>query len=147
IFGTFLVSLLGTYMVQELAIRSAILDAPNQRSSHTVPVPRLGGVAIAVAVLFGVLTMAEAFSTRLLIVLAVAAVMVVAGIIDDLRPISPLQKYGPQVLAAVAASVAVQPDVRIALPFLDLTLKGLAAIIFCTFFITAVINAFNFMDG
>jgi Fuc2NAc and GlcNAc transferase len=37
-------------VVVRLLIRGSVLDIPNERSSHTVPTPRGGGIAIVAAV-------------------------------------------------------------------------------------------------
>ena len=46
-----LVSLLGTEMVRRYAIRTSMIDIPNHRSSHTVPTPRGGGIAMVAGIL------------------------------------------------------------------------------------------------
>ena len=43
-----------TGIVRRYALSRAILDVPNHRSSHTVPTPRGGGLAILVAVPMGI---------------------------------------------------------------------------------------------
>ncbi len=42
-----------TWLVRKIAIRKSIMDIPNNRSSHTVPTPRGGGLAVAVAWFIG----------------------------------------------------------------------------------------------
>lgn len=53
LFAALVISLAVTPLVRELARRRSLLDLPNHRSSHTIPVPRLGGVSIAIASLAG----------------------------------------------------------------------------------------------
>lgn len=50
---TFLLTLAGTPAVLRYLRRSRILDRPNERSSHKLPTPRGGGLAVAPAVLVG----------------------------------------------------------------------------------------------
>jgi Fuc2NAc and GlcNAc transferase len=45
----------GTAVVRQYALRTALVDIPNHRSSHVVPTPRGGGLAIVSVVLIGVL--------------------------------------------------------------------------------------------
>jgi UDP-N-acetylmuramyl pentapeptide phosphotransferase/UDP-N-acetylglucosamine-1-phosphate transferase len=45
----FVLSFTLTWLVRIVAIRKSIMDIPNDRSSHTVPTPRGGGLAVAVA--------------------------------------------------------------------------------------------------
>src|SRR5258708_19682159 len=44
--AAFLVSCLGTRLLIAILRRRQMLDVPNERSSHTVPVPRGGGIAV-----------------------------------------------------------------------------------------------------
>jgi Fuc2NAc and GlcNAc transferase len=50
----FILSLLLTGIYRKFALKKAILDIPNDRSSHTVPTPRGGGLAIVVAFYLGI---------------------------------------------------------------------------------------------
>jgi len=47
--AVFLVSLLLTFVLRCYALRSKLMDVPNARSSHSIPTPRGGGVAIVVS--------------------------------------------------------------------------------------------------
>jgi len=42
----FFFSVLTTYLMRWVSAKNAILDIPNERSSHTIAVPRGGGVAV-----------------------------------------------------------------------------------------------------
>ena len=53
IVGAALASFAGTAWVRRYALRRGVLDHPNARSSHSIPTPRGGGVAIAIAFLAG----------------------------------------------------------------------------------------------
>jgi UDP-N-acetylmuramyl pentapeptide phosphotransferase/UDP-N-acetylglucosamine-1-phosphate transferase len=46
--STFLLSLIATGLMRRYALQKQLLDIPNERSSHTSPMPRGGGVAIVV---------------------------------------------------------------------------------------------------
>lgn len=46
----FLASLLMTWLLRRYALLRNVLDIPNQRSSHTLPTPRGGGLAIVFGV-------------------------------------------------------------------------------------------------
>ena len=46
-----ILSLLLTAVLRRYALRRSIIDIPNARSSHSVPTPRGGGVAIVIAFL------------------------------------------------------------------------------------------------
>lgn len=53
-----LASLLLTAVLRQYALRRSIIDIPNARSSHTVPTPRGGGVAIVLTFALSLLVMA-----------------------------------------------------------------------------------------
>lgn len=125
--------------------RHAVLDRPNDRSSHTHPTPRGGGLAILAVLLPAWAALALAAGVPDGFVLLLAATLALAAIswIDDLRGLSPAARIGPQI-AAVAAVLALWPDDALVfqglLPlWLDRFLAGLAWLWF--------LNLFNFMDG
>lgn len=51
--GTASIAAAMTWAVRHYALRNAVLDVPNERSSHTAPTPRGGGIGIFVAVVTG----------------------------------------------------------------------------------------------
>ncbi|HDS0916918.1 TPA: glycosyltransferase family 4 protein [Pseudomonas putida] len=52
-----IVSYFLTAALRRYALSASMIDVPNARSSHTVPTPRGGGVAIVLAFLFGLVTL------------------------------------------------------------------------------------------
>lgn len=56
--AVFLISVAITGYVRNYALNKAILDIPNERSSHAVPTPRGGGIAIVITFLFSILLLA-----------------------------------------------------------------------------------------
>lgn len=83
-------SLVLTGLVRAYALRRALLDIPNERSSHTVPTPRGGGLAftgvfLLTVALLGVWSLLDGAVAAALVGggLAVAAV----GWVDDHRPV------------------------------------------------------------
>jgi UDP-N-acetylmuramyl pentapeptide phosphotransferase/UDP-N-acetylglucosamine-1-phosphate transferase len=51
----FLLSFALTFFVRKWAIRKAIIDLPNDRSSHSIPTPRGGGLAVVVTWFIGII--------------------------------------------------------------------------------------------
>src|SRR5690554_2659021 len=49
--GVLLLALVLTGLLRRYALKHHVIDTPNARSSHTVPTPRGGGVAIVIAFL------------------------------------------------------------------------------------------------
>ena len=88
LFGLSVLSAVLTRYVQRGSERLHLLDIPNERSSHTRPVPRTGGVAIAAVVLLSIAVLAatDLLSARLAWAILPAAFLISAvGVVDDLR--------------------------------------------------------------
>ncbi len=49
LFLTFLLSFGLTFWVRQFALKKDIIDIPNERSSHSIPTPRGGGLAIVLS--------------------------------------------------------------------------------------------------
>jgi UDP-GlcNAc:undecaprenyl-phosphate GlcNAc-1-phosphate transferase len=118
--------------------RAAIIDMPGHRSSHTVPTPRGGGVPIAA----GLLVAAALIGGVIAVVFACAvAAFGLLGFAEDLRGLTAgrrliLQAAGSVLVAMVLVSGLAGSTARLVL----LAAAGAA-------WITAFVNAFNFMDG
>ena len=133
-------------MVLAYARRRRLLDVPNERSSHSTPTPRSGGLGIVVAVLVTIVLRNADFAECWEAVFAFAIAALV-GFLDDVSPMRPLVKF---VLLLGAAHFGLQHVLQVvhAVPFAgDLRFPTLAAI-FATWGCLALYpNAFNFMDG
>jgi UDP-GlcNAc:undecaprenyl-phosphate GlcNAc-1-phosphate transferase len=125
-----------TPAARALALRFNIVAAPCAESNHPQPTPVLGGVAIVIAVLGALGLMGE---LPLWLMAGMLALLVV-GATDDAVVLSPLHKLLAQ-LAVVAFFLwagPAAPEVT-RWPLLNLGLAG--------FWMVAVINAFNLVDG
>ncbi len=131
----FFLSLLLTYTVREIAIKKAVMDIPNHRSSHDVPTPRGGGVAIVISFYVGLFWLYHTgvLDERLFYSLLFALPVATVGLVDDIVNISASKRFFIQTVSAVGA-----------LYILDLTsyffIPSLLVILWFT-------NLFNFLDG
>jgi Fuc2NAc and GlcNAc transferase len=131
-----------------------LLDIPNDRSSHTKPTPRGGGLGFVVA--FGVVSAILPFLSfadnpllepaYALKVWSVLLPLAIIGVLDDQRDIPAAVRYLVQLVAASMAvfffGVFPQPW------FSQLGLVGVVAATLLTIIgVTALINFYNFMDG
>ncbi|HEX2151553.1 MAG TPA: glycosyl transferase, partial [Stellaceae bacterium] len=93
-----IVACLGTLALIPVLRRAAVLDRPNERSSHQIPTPRGGGIAVIAASLASwlVLVAAGAAPLSLLAVIAGAAALAAISWLDDLRDLSPAVRLGAQ---------------------------------------------------
>ncbi len=150
------VGLFVTPLVRSAAHRLELLDMPGGRKVHQVPVPRLGGVAMAIAfgVAIGLATLASPDlgetaglrPNRAPAILAGVGLLFVVGIVDDIRGMRAMVKLGFQVAAAVVAwGLGLSLD-RLFLPWAIVDLGPLALPITVAW-IVGVINAVNLIDG
>lgn len=143
-----LASWIGVAMVRRYALRR-LLDRPNERSSHTRPTPRGGGLGLTVAHLLG-MTAASALGLHPLRLAAALAggglVVAVIGFLDDHRPVSPALRLCLHVLAFVwaAAWLGWPPSVDFGWGAVTLGWIGRVTLLLC---LAWFLNLFNFMDG
>ncbi len=144
----FVASWLLTHGVRNYAIVNRLLDTPNPRSSHTIPTPSGGGVAIVAAWLGGaiLLTLLGRVEASLMIaLLPPATVLAAVGFFDDSVGLSPWVRIVVHLVAAVwfvslsgaTASTGIEFVDR--LPLLSELLSVIGLI--------WLINLYNFMDG
>jgi UDP-GlcNAc:undecaprenyl-phosphate/decaprenyl-phosphate GlcNAc-1-phosphate transferase len=148
--------LIVTPIVRGVAHHLGLLDQPGGRKVHEVPIPRLGGVAmaIAIAVAIGGATVAnpDLGSTlglrpnRAPAILAGVGLLLVVGIVDDVRGMRALVKLAFQVAAALLAWWLGLSVERLFFPWGIVELGALALPITVAW-IVAVINAVNLIDG
>ncbi len=155
--GAAFAALVITPIVIRIARAMKILDLPGVRRVHSTPVPRLGGLAIAAAMLgmtFCVLLLdnviGEAFrnrQTQLIALLGGAVFLLVVGLIDDVRGVRARTKLLSQLAAAaVVCSFGIRIN-SIAVEGLFTLRFGWLAWPITIFWIAGVINAVNLIDG
>ena len=140
---------LGTALLRSYAIRSGLIDQPNPRSSHSLPTPRAGGVAIVAASLAGMVFLAaiHLLPLRMFVALAGGGLAVAAvGFIDDRRPLPARVRFIVHIGAAVwcLGWLGGLPPLRVAVHIVHL---GWAGYLLGALAIVWVLNLFNFMDG
>lgn len=127
--------------------RRAILDLPNERSSHTVPTPRGGGWGLMLALIpawVWAAWQAGRLQTAPETLLLVGTVLLMAvSWIDDRRGLGPAVRFSVQFVAAASVMMALPRDLVLFGGVLPLPLDRLIATIAWLWFV----NLFNFMDG
>ncbi len=150
------VALMVTPIVRGVAHRYGLLDQPGERKVHEIPIPRLGGVAMAVAfgVAIGIATLASPDlgasgllrPNRAPAILAGVSALLVIGIIDDVRGMRALVKLVLQVAVAVLAWSLGLSIETLHLPSGSVELGALSLPV-TVLWIVGVINAVNLIDG
>ena len=149
LFGVFAISLLLIPKIRSIAIKLNLSDAPDNRSSHTAPVPTFGGVIFYVSYIV-ILFFAQNLDVNHVSVTLLASISVLffTGLLDDFRNLSPKIKFLFQIIGV--AILMFQPDFRIVSlhGFLGVYEIPMAiSVAGSMFFLLALINAFNLIDG
>jgi UDP-N-acetylmuramyl pentapeptide phosphotransferase/UDP-N-acetylglucosamine-1-phosphate transferase len=157
--GALACNLAATPLVIRLLKKFSVLDIPNLRSSHDVPVPRGGGIVIVATWCFGMMsTWALRFPFPDLGILAPNGFVVsmtigmlalaLLGFVDDRRGLPPLLKLVIQV--AVAGQALWLSGLRMTdfgLPFVPDYDFGPWGYLVGMIWLVGLTNIFNFMDG
>lgn len=147
-----------TPMVIRMAVTWGIFDAPpGGRRIHTEPLPRLGGIAVFLAlaasiIITGIISLTGLISfgtpPRFLFgVLVGGGLVFFTGLVDDLRGLRPMAKFVAQVIAALIVysygfqihSLSIGSSAELPL--------GIFALPVTVLWIVGVTNAFNLIDG
>lgn len=138
---SFLLVIYGTPIIRKVAFRYNLMDVPdNKLKKQKEPVPYMGGVIVYFAVIAPVsLFPVFQFSQELLGILFASSILLIVGLFDDFKAITPGIKFLFQV---VATYILIKSGIRINLSFLAPWLN-----ISLTFlWILSIINAFNIID-
>lgn len=153
VFGLALVlSLVMTPLVIRVLLRSKIMDIPNLRSSHSVPVPRGGGFGILIpfVLIIGVMLLVGAlrFDAIMLAIMVGLAGMTLIGFLDDIFSLSALIRLALEgLLMGVCLALAPLQLREIAFPLSPPIATGIAGWVLAWLFLVGFPNLFNFMDG
>ncbi|MEW5736098.1 MAG: MraY family glycosyltransferase [Thermodesulfobacteriota bacterium] len=141
---SFLLSYASVPVVRALALRLGAMDQPQARKVHKDATPLLGGVAVFLGFSASLLYNGI-FSPPFLAILGAAALLLVVGVIDDVRGVSATAKLLVQI--AATAGVMWYGVVLHVLPD-DTGLWGKIMNIGLTlFWVVGITNAMNFFDG
>ncbi|MDF2858630.1 MAG: UDP-phosphate N-acetylglucosaminyl 1-phosphate transferase [Neobacillus sp.] len=143
----FFISILSTPLVKKLAFMIGATDRPNVRKVHQKLMPRLGGLAIYISFLAGVVILQpeNQYSTSIMIG---SGIIVITGIFDDMIELSARIKLVAQVVAACIVVLYGGLQITIInLPFGGLFEFGYLSIPFTIFWVIGITNAINLIDG
>ncbi len=141
-------SYLGVWIIRRYAERRRILDHPNERSSHSLPTPRGGGLAIVLLVIgTGFWFARSAGWSPYLIYLICGLVIAYLGWRDDLHSLSPRVRFTVQGLVAAVSIWGLGYFDSVTIPLLGKLHLGAAGGIITFLWIVGLTNAYNFMDG
>ncbi len=85
---------------KRLAFRMNIVDIPDTRKVHLAPMPKMGGISIAVGAFIPIMVWVPRDDFVNSVIMG-ALVVSIFGLLDDIRPLSPKQKVIPQIGAGL----------------------------------------------
>jgi UDP-GlcNAc:undecaprenyl-phosphate GlcNAc-1-phosphate transferase len=132
--------------IKKVAEHIGAIDIPNERKVHTHPIPRLGGLGMYMGFLLGYILFG-AMSVKMNAVLIGSFIIIITGIVDDIKPVPAKIKFLFQILAAMVVTF-----------YGNILLKDLSAFGFyidfgifsypiTILFIVGIINCMNLIDG
>jgi UDP-GlcNAc:undecaprenyl-phosphate GlcNAc-1-phosphate transferase len=152
----FLVSSAAIPLIKRIAIAMRAVDYPGGRRKHEDAIPRMGGVAVVIGLLFGGATViALNWSTLsittppsiIISILMATLIIFLSGIVEDTIGLSPLIRILIQITAALIAIHAGWCFTTIKLPLLGNINFGIFTGLISLLWIVGVTNAVNLLDG
>jgi UDP-GlcNAc:undecaprenyl-phosphate GlcNAc-1-phosphate transferase len=156
--GCLFLSLVSTWYVRNLANAKGWTDVPKfERHVHTIPVPRLGGVAICfsfmsvvvlamvVCRLLGIVSPLHA--KAMLGLLGPSLIVFLLGLFDDLYPVSPYWKFAIQAVAAIWLYAGGYGIHNLGLIHGGQVLGWVYCLPLTILWVLLITNAFNLIDG
>ena len=144
-------ALTGSVFLTELVRRIAIIDIPNERSSHSRPTPRGGGVGLVAMTIFGLVCSQLIWQLTswqgLLFYLGGAALIAVVSWFDDVRSLSAKIRFLAHFIAAGIVIAKWGYWENFSLPMLGTLHLGPLGLLLTLLWVVGLTNAYNFMDG
>lgn len=143
-----IVSYVLTWVIMKFSLMRNILDIPNERSSHTQPTPKGGGLAIVISWYAGItfLFLTGSLNKNLYFALLCGILLAIISLIDDLYDIKPYIRLIAQTTAAIASLIflnGIQPVLVFGINIFSNMILAVITIVGMVWFI----NLYNFLDG
>lgn len=138
-----------TGFARRYAVRRGVLDHPSDRSSHAIPTPRGGGIALAALLIpFAIVAgMTGWIDTNVSIALSVGGSLITAvGWLDDHRSLGRFTRFAVHAICAALAVFLIGGPEELSSGRVHIEL-GVAGDIAAWLGIVWLVNLYNFMDG
>lgn len=143
-----LISFSLTYFIKNYMIKKSLVASVNERSSHTVPTPHGGGIAIAITWFIGLfyLYFIGQIENNLFYALLFGAVISIVSFFDDIYELSPKLRLIIQAIVAIGGLYFLGGFETLTFGIFDIQ-NSIFTNIFAFFMIIWFINLYNFLDG
>jgi len=137
-----------TYIIKNYYIKNAILEEVNERSSHTVPTPHGGGIAIVITWFVGIgyLYFNNQIESDLFFALLMGIIISVVSYFDDIYDLSPKVRLLAQGVVAFGGLYFIGGFDSLNLFVFNID-NQIITNVFAFLLIVWFINLYNFLDG
>ncbi len=139
-----------TPLVKKLAHKVGAIDIPkDDRRVHKDPMPRLGGLAMYIGFIVSTMLFTDLSKSIIGMILG-ATIIVIMGVVDDIKPLPAKLKLGIQILAAlvlVAFDIQIEYVTNFFKPDELIFFKPIISIPLTIFWVVGITNTVNLIDG
>ena len=133
-------------LIKRIAFHIGAIDIPDERKVHKKPMPRLGGLGIYSGFLLGYMLFSE-HTYMMNSILIGSFILIITGIIDDIKPLKPYHKLLGQIISALIVVFygnVLLKDIGFFGFYIDFKIFAYPITIL---FILGCINCMNLIDG
>ena len=143
-----LISFSLTYYIKNYYIKNAILDEVNERSSHTIPTPHGGGIAIAITWFVGLIYLyfTKQIESTLFYALMIGIIIATVSFFDDIYELSAKLRMIVQSIVALSGIILIGGFESLDFGIFSIE-NQIITNIFAFLLIVWFINLYNFLDG
>lgn len=143
-----IISIILTPFIRKFAIAIGAVDLPNERRVNKRIVPSLGGIAVFISFFLSTFFLLPIPNQEIMPIFLGACVILLTGIMDDLKELSPKLKVLGILIAALIVYYGGDIQLNmINLPFIGELHFGSFSLPVTLFWILAITNAVNLIDG
>lgn len=148
-FGSFVITYLIMPRIIGVVTYKRLMEEPNQRSSHTVNTPSLGGIAFYIVITLGLYFLKGCDDYNIAPhIMPGLMILFIVGLKDDLTVLAPLTKMVGQLAAVIFVLLNPAFHFTVLNGFLGIqSVSIFVSIPLSVFVMVAIINAFNLIDG
>lgn len=146
-----LTSFLSVPFVKNIAIKAGAIDIPKDgRRMHKTPIARMGGLSIFYGFIVAILCFGN-LDRELWGILLGATIIVILGIVDDIKALPAAPKFITQIIAAIIPVYMGSKIQFVSIPFLNnssnIVFDDIISFVLSVIWIVGVTNAVNLIDG
>lgn len=143
-----LISFLLTYFIKNYMIKKSLIATVNERSSHSVPTPHGGGIAISITWFIGLfyLFFTNQIEQNFFYALLCGIVISIVSFFDDIYELSPKLRLIIQAIVAIGGLYFLGGFETLTFGIFDIQ-NFIFTNIFAFFMIIWFVNLYNFLDG